>query len=125
MGQQRRLLQYVNYLIKSDLQDLFHIDIDQLGCRLQACGRRRIGKAVEGELRSVRLRYGISLFLKFEYLERFNTELTKIIYEIQTSNTNFQQGIHNALRAVVENSTYGNLTIVSFDYINHLFALHN
>ena len=40
--QQRRLLQHVNYLIKNDLQDLFHIDIDNLGCRLQACGVRRI-----------------------------------------------------------------------------------
>ena len=32
-------------MIKNNLQDLFYIDIDKLGGRLQACGIRRIGKA--------------------------------------------------------------------------------
>ncbi|KAH3783702.1 uncharacterized protein LOC127843090 [Dreissena polymorpha] len=123
--QQRRILQYVNYLIKNDLHDLFHIDIDNLGCRLQACGIRRIERGGEGELRPVWLRYGISLFLKFEYLNIFIMQFLKIIYLIQRSNTNFQQGIQYKLRAVVENSTNGKLTTVAFDLIYHLFALLN
>ncbi|XP_052277879.1 uncharacterized protein LOC127876592 isoform X2 [Dreissena polymorpha] len=125
MVQQRRLLQYVNYLIKNDLQDLFHIAIDNLECRLQACGIRRIEQGGEGELRPIWLRYGISLLLKFEDLERFITELTKITHRIQNSNTNFQKGKQKKLRAVVEDSTNVKLTSIAFDFINHLFALHN
>ncbi|KAH3808334.1 uncharacterized protein LOC127834376 isoform X2 [Dreissena polymorpha] len=125
MGQQRRLLQYVNYLIKNDLQDLFHIDIDKLGCRLQACCIRRIRQDSEGELRPERLRYGISLLLKFDYLNRFISELTLFIYRIQSSNSNFQQGLQNKLRVVGKDTTNGKLTTDDFDLINQLFALHN
>ncbi|KAH3789375.1 uncharacterized protein LOC127841025 [Dreissena polymorpha] len=125
MAQQRRLLQYVNYLIKNNLHDLFHIDIDKLGYRLQACDIRKIGQDTEWELGPVWLRNGVSLFLKFVYLQRFIIELTLIISRIQSSNTNFLQGIHNKLRAVVEHSKNCKLTTVAFDFINHLFELHN
>ncbi|XP_052260152.1 uncharacterized protein LOC127864530 isoform X2 [Dreissena polymorpha] len=123
--QQRRLLQYVNYLIKNDLQDLFHIDIDEFGCRLRACGILRIGQAGARELDPVRLRYGIRCLLKFEYFENCSSVLTEKVYAMQSSNTNFQQDIQYKLRAVVENSTNGKLTTVAFDLIYHLFALLN
>ncbi|KAH3896926.1 uncharacterized protein LOC127864485 isoform X2 [Dreissena polymorpha] len=125
MVKQKVLLQYVDYLIKNGLQDLSHIDIDNLGCRLQACCIRRIRQGGEGELGGVVLRYSISLLLKFGYLNRLLLSLTGIIYRIQSSNSTFQQGIYNTLRTAVQCFTNEQFKTVAFDHINHLYAVYN
>ncbi|KAH3896907.1 hypothetical protein DPMN_021091 [Dreissena polymorpha] len=122
---QKLLLQYVNYLIKNGLQDLFHIDIDNLGCRLQACCIRRIKQGGEGELGGVVLRYSISLLLKVGYLQRILLNLTPIIYTIQSSNSTFQQSIYNTLLTAVQGFTNEQLKTVAFDLINHLYVVYN
>ncbi|XP_052260097.1 uncharacterized protein LOC127864499 isoform X2 [Dreissena polymorpha] len=122
---QKLLLQYVNYLIKNGLQDLFHIDIDNLGCRLQACFIRRIRQGGEGELGGVVLRNSISLLLMFGNLKTLLYNLTEIIYKIQSSNSTVQQGIYNTLRTAVQGFTNEHLKNVAFDLINHLYAVYN
>ncbi|KAH3896892.1 hypothetical protein DPMN_021076 [Dreissena polymorpha] len=99
--------------------------MDNLGCRLKALRIRRIRQGGEGELGGVVLRYSISLLLKFGYLDRFHVCLTHIIYDIESSNSTFQQGIYNTLRTAVQGFTNEQLKTVSFDLINHLYAVYN
>ncbi|KAH3812513.1 hypothetical protein DPMN_140948 [Dreissena polymorpha] len=123
--QQRHLLQYVNYLIKNDLQDLFHIDIDNLGRRLQACCIHRIRQGVDGELGGVVLRYSISLLLKYGYLGTLRNRMNDIMYKIQSSNSTFKQCLQNKLRTDAQFYTNAELETVAFDVINHLYIVQN
>ncbi|KAH3754196.1 uncharacterized protein LOC127848736 [Dreissena polymorpha] len=93
--QQRRLLVYIDSMIKNNLEDVFYIRVDNIGYRLHACSLRRIGEA--GELGRLRLRNNISLFLKFVYMEVYIFLLNDLIYKLQGSNTTFEQGIKYAL----------------------------
>ncbi|KAH3716583.1 hypothetical protein DPMN_059307 [Dreissena polymorpha] len=123
-AQQRRLLQYVEYLIKSDMHDLFYIDIDKLGYRLQGCGIRHIGQAGE-VLGCVGIHNIISLSLMFERLEMFLVQLRLITYEVEHSNTIFEQDINCKLRKCFEYYTNAKLKSAALEFINHLFALYN
>ncbi|XP_052234581.1 uncharacterized protein LOC127847058 isoform X5 [Dreissena polymorpha] len=122
--QQRRLLQYVNFLIKNNLQDLFHINIDKLGYRLQGCGIRHIGQA-GGVLRRVCLNNSISLMLTFERLESFLIHLRYITYQVQNPNAVIEQNINSKLRTCFEHSRNLQMQKVALEIINHLYALRN
>ncbi|XP_052236448.1 uncharacterized protein LOC127848187 [Dreissena polymorpha] len=122
--QQRRLLQYVNFLIKNNLQDLFYINIDKLGYRLQGCGIRHIGQA-GGVLRRICVNKSISLMLTFERLERFLIHLKINTYNVQNPNAFTEQNINSKLRTCFEHSRNPQLKKVALEFINHLYALRN
>ncbi|XP_052251592.1 uncharacterized protein LOC127858456 isoform X1 [Dreissena polymorpha] len=117
---QRRLLVYIDSMIRSNLQDVFYIGIDTLGCRLQACGILRIGQDVE--LGRACLRNSISLLLKFECLNSF---LGVITDQMKRFNTNFDKTIQNKLRNVFEYSTNVRLKSVVLEFVKNLFSLQN
>ncbi|KAH3748700.1 hypothetical protein DPMN_183150 [Dreissena polymorpha] len=121
--QQRRLLQYVNFLIKNNLQDLFHINIDKLGYRLQGCGIRHIRQA-GGVLRRICVNESISLMLTFERL-KFLIYSRNITYNVQNQNAFTEQNINSKLRTCFEHSRNPQLKKVALEFINHLYALRN
>ena len=123
--QQRRLLQYVDSMIKNNLQDLFYIDIDKLGCRLQACCIRRIGQAGDGESGRVCVQYSIRLLLKFEMLGIFLTYLRNITYAMHISKITFEQSIKYKLRTLLVYFRNEQFKTVALDLIYQLYALHN
>ncbi|KAH3768909.1 uncharacterized protein LOC127844964 [Dreissena polymorpha] len=123
MVQQRRLLVYVNSMIKNNLQDVFDIGIDNIGCRLQACYIRRMLQT--RDIRGFCLRKSIRLLLKFERLEIFFTLLTGLIHLKLSSNTTLEQDIKYVLRNVFEYSTNERLKTPALEFIKHLYAFQN
>ncbi|KAH3716450.1 hypothetical protein DPMN_059173 [Dreissena polymorpha] len=123
-AQQRRLLQYVEYLIKNDMHDLFYIDIDKLGYRLQGCGIRHIGQAGQ-VLGRVCIHNTISLSLTFDRLRMFLIHLRYPTSKVKHPNTIFEQDINCKLRNCLEYYTNAKLKSAALEYINNLFALYN
>ncbi|KAH3752943.1 hypothetical protein DPMN_187569 [Dreissena polymorpha] len=114
---QRRLLVYIDFMIRNNLQDVFYIGIDNIGCQLQACGILRIGQDVE--LRRACLRNSISLLLKYECLELVLED------EMDSSNTNLKKNVQNKLRNICKYSTNVKLNPVALEKIKHLYSLQN
>ncbi|KAH3716545.1 hypothetical protein DPMN_059269 [Dreissena polymorpha] len=123
-AQQSRLLQYVEYLMKSDMHDLFYIDIDKLGYRLQGCGIRHTGQAGE-VLGRICKHKSISLSLTFERLRNILIHLRVITSKIEHPNTIFEQDLNCKLRNCFEYYTNAKLKSAALEFINHLFALYN
>ncbi|XP_052248711.1 uncharacterized protein LOC127856496 isoform X4 [Dreissena polymorpha] len=123
-AQQSRLLKYVEYLMKSDMHDLFDIDIDKLGYRLQGCGIRHTGQAGE-VLGRVCIHNIISLSLTFDRLRRFLIHLRSITSKKEHPKTIFEQDNDCILRTCFEYYTKAKLKSAALELINHLFALNN
>ncbi|XP_052257105.1 uncharacterized protein LOC127862152 [Dreissena polymorpha] len=120
--QQRRLLVYVDSMIRNNLQDVFYIDIDEIGCRLQARSVRRIGQA--GELGRICLSNSISLLLKFDCLASLYMSLRGLLNKKPSSNTTFEKEIQCLLRNAFEYCTNVRLKNVALELIKHLYSLH-
>ncbi|KAH3740703.1 uncharacterized protein LOC127851571 [Dreissena polymorpha] len=122
---QKRLLVYIDSLISNNLQDVFCIGIDNIGCRLQACSMRHTVQA--GELRGVLLHNSIRLLLKFEYLESLKRVLTVIKHKLSSSHTTFEHKlkyiIHNCFECI-ENSTNVMSKTAALELIKHFYPLH-
>ncbi|XP_052241476.1 uncharacterized protein LOC127851686 isoform X2 [Dreissena polymorpha] len=122
---QKRLLVYIDSLIRNNLQDVFCIGIDNIGCRLQACSMRHTVQA--GALRGVLLHNSIRLLLKFECLKRLNNALTVIKHKLSSSHTTFEHKlkyiIHNCFECI-ENSTNTMSKTAALELIKHFYALH-
>ncbi|KAH3769933.1 uncharacterized protein LOC127844359 [Dreissena polymorpha] len=86
---QRRLLVYIDSMIRNNLQDVFYIGLGNIGCRLQACDIVRIGQDVE--LGRACLRNSISLLLKNQFLDTFLPAIGTITDEMKSSNKNFEK----------------------------------
>ncbi|KAH3720908.1 hypothetical protein DPMN_063819 [Dreissena polymorpha] len=106
------------------MHDLFYIDIDKLGYRLQGCDIRHIGQAGE-VLGCVGIHNIISLSLTFERLRMFLIHLRAITSKKEHSNTIFEQDINCKLRKCFEYYTNAKLKSAALEFINHLFALNN
>ncbi|KAH3795071.1 hypothetical protein DPMN_148617 [Dreissena polymorpha] len=119
--QQRRLLVYIDSMIRNNLQEVVNIDIDKIGCRLRACSILRMVKA--GEERRACVRDSISLLLKFQYVRSF----LKRCFEIKnhSSNTTVRQNIRCLIRNVFYCSKNVILKTVSLEIIKHLYAVQN
>ncbi|KAH3751949.1 uncharacterized protein LOC127847954 [Dreissena polymorpha] len=117
--QQRRLLVYVDSMIRSNLQDVLTIDIDKIGSRLRACS---IVQA--GEKRRVCVRDRISLLLNFESVNLCSKMLVAIKYKMHSSNTTVQQNITCLLRNVFYCSTNVRMKTVALECIKHLYVVH-
>ncbi|KAH3740257.1 uncharacterized protein LOC127850612 isoform X1 [Dreissena polymorpha] len=122
---QKRLLVYIDSLIRNNLQVVFCIGIDNIGCRLQARSMRHTVQA--GELRRVLLHNSIRLLLKFEYLDSLKPVLTFIKHKQISSQTTFD---HN-LKYVIcncfecfENSRNAMSKTAALELIKHFHALH-
>ncbi|KAH3793560.1 hypothetical protein DPMN_147074 [Dreissena polymorpha] len=118
---QKRLLVYIDSLIRNNLQDVCCIGIDNIGCRLQARSMRHTVQA--GELRGVFLHNSIRLLLKFECLKRLNLALTYIKNEQSSSQTTFEHKLKYVIRNCFENSTHAMSKTVALEFIKHLYAL--
>ena len=121
--QQRRLLVYIDPMIKKHLQDAFYIDIDEIGGRLQACSIRRIGQ--DGGLGRECLRNSISLLLKFEFLETVFNSFPRCIFKKHGSYATLEQEIQCAFRKIFEYSNDIRLKTVALEFIKHVYALQN
>ncbi|KAH3748594.1 hypothetical protein DPMN_183040 [Dreissena polymorpha] len=121
---QRRLLVFIDSMIRNNLHDVFYIGIDNLGCRLRARSALRIGQ--DGELGRACLRNSMSLLLKFECLNVFLQFIMEVItYRLKKTNTNFEKTIQYKLRNLLEYSTNVRYKPVALEYIEHLYALQN
>ncbi|KAH3740385.1 hypothetical protein DPMN_047091 [Dreissena polymorpha] len=122
---QKRLLVYIDSLIRNNLQDVFCIGIDNIRCRLQACSMRHNVQA--GELRGVFLHNSIRLLLKFECLKRLNNALTVIKHKLSSSHTTVEHElkyvIHNCFECI-ENSTNVMSKTAALELIKHFYELH-
>ncbi|KAH3740370.1 hypothetical protein DPMN_047076 [Dreissena polymorpha] len=118
---QKRLLVYIDSLIRNNLQDIFCIGIDNIGCRLQACSMRHTVQA--GVLRGVFLHNSIRLLLKCEYLERMNNVLTYIKHEQSSSHTTFEHKLKYVILNCFENSTHAMSKTTALEFIEHSYAL--
>ncbi|KAH3730480.1 hypothetical protein DPMN_056469 [Dreissena polymorpha] len=122
--QQRRLLVYIDSMIRSNLHDVFHIGIENIGCRLQACGMRRIVQA--GELRRDCLLSSISVLLEYERLERFLKQLRISLDQMLSSNRSFVKHMAVLLCIALECSDANvRLKYVSCEFFQHVYGLHN
>ncbi|KAH3740422.1 hypothetical protein DPMN_047128 [Dreissena polymorpha] len=118
---QKRLLVYIDSLIRNNLQDVLCIGIDNISCRLQACSMRHTVQA--GYLRGVLLHNSIRLLLKFEYLERLNRLLTYIQHEQSSSHSTFEHTLKYVIRNCFENSTNAMSKTAALELIKHFYAL--
>ncbi|KAH3740502.1 hypothetical protein DPMN_047208 [Dreissena polymorpha] len=121
---QKRLLVYIDSLMRNNLQDVFCIGIDNISCRLQACSMRHTVQA--GELRGVFLHNSIRLLLKFEYLEKLNLPLTFIKHKQISSQTTFDHNLKCVIRncfECFENSTNTPSKTAALELIKHFHAL--
>ncbi|KAH3748929.1 uncharacterized protein LOC127847873 [Dreissena polymorpha] len=121
--QQRCLLEFIDSMIRSNLREVFDIDIDKIGCRLQALSILRLVNT--GEIRRVCLRDSISLLLKFECVFIFLNRLFTFKYQMHSCITTIKQSIRYLLRKFVYSSTNIRLKTVALDFIKHLYALQN
>ncbi|KAH3690727.1 hypothetical protein DPMN_192962 [Dreissena polymorpha] len=120
---QKRLLVYIDSLIRNNLQDVFCIGIDNIGRRLQACSMRHTVQA--GELRGVLLHNSIRLLLKFEYLSlTLKYVLTSIKHEQSSSHSTFEHKLKCVIRNCFENSTNAMSKTAALELIKHFYALH-
>ncbi|KAH3750085.1 uncharacterized protein LOC127848803 [Dreissena polymorpha] len=119
---QKRLLVYIELLIRNNLQDVFYIGIDNIGCRLQACSMRHFVQA--GEFRGVCLRNSIRLLLKFECWIRLSSSLVHLQHHQCSSHTTLQQHLKYAIYKFHENSTNVILKSAAIEFIKHFYALH-
>ncbi|XP_052239805.1 uncharacterized protein LOC127850667 isoform X2 [Dreissena polymorpha] len=119
---QKRLLVYIDSLIRNNLQDVFCIDIDYISCRLQACSMRHNVQA--GELRGSFLHNSIRLLLKFECLERLKKNTLMRIKQGQgSSHTTFEHILKYVIRNCFENSRNAMSKTAALELIKHLYAL--
>ncbi|KAH3842125.1 hypothetical protein DPMN_115613 [Dreissena polymorpha] len=120
---QKRLLVYIDSLIRYNLQDVFYMCIDNIGCQfIQACSIRHSVQA--GELRGVCLRKIIRFLLKFECLKRAENLLSRFIeHVIRSSQTTFEPYLKYLKRNVLEISTNVISKTAALECIAHLFAL--
>ncbi|KAH3718778.1 hypothetical protein DPMN_061585, partial [Dreissena polymorpha] len=118
---QKRLLVYIDSLIKNNLQDVFYIGIDNIGCRLQACSMRHLVQ--DGELRGACLRNSISLLLKFECLNRFMNVLMWFKPNQRSYHTNLEQNLKYLICTFLENSKNAISKTAALQFIKHLYAL--
>ncbi|KAH3740527.1 hypothetical protein DPMN_047233 [Dreissena polymorpha] len=121
---QKRLLVYIDSLLRNNLQDVFCIGIDNISCRLQACSMRHTVQA--GELRGVLLHNSIRLLLKCEYLEQLNKALTSIKHKQISSQTTFDHNLKCVIRncfECFENSTNTMSKTAALELIKHFHAL--
>ncbi|KAH3740660.1 hypothetical protein DPMN_047370 [Dreissena polymorpha] len=117
---QKRFLVYIDSLIRNNLQDVFCIGIDNIGCRLQACSMRHTVQA--GELRGVFLHNSIRLLLKFECLDRLNIALTVIKHVQSSSHSTFEHELKYLTRNCFENSTNAMSKNAALELIKHFYA---
>ncbi|KAH3740341.1 hypothetical protein DPMN_047046 [Dreissena polymorpha] len=117
---QKRLLVYIDSLIRNNLQDVFCIGIDNIGCRLKSWSMRPIVQA--GELRGVCLSNSIRLLLKFEYLERLSRRFTVFIHEESSSHNTFMQHLKYLIRTFFENSTNGISKTAALECIKQVYT---
>ncbi|KAH3716679.1 hypothetical protein DPMN_059405 [Dreissena polymorpha] len=118
---QKRLLVYIDSLIRNNLQDVFCIGIDNIECRLHTCSMRHIVQA--GELRGVRLRKSIILLLKFESLKRLIAMLMWFQHEQSSSHKTFEQQLKYLKRTFFENLTNVISKTAALECIKHVYAL--
>ncbi|KAH3749985.1 hypothetical protein DPMN_184501 [Dreissena polymorpha] len=118
---QKRLLVYIDSLIRDNLQDVFYIGIDNIGCRLQACSMRHIVQA--GELRGLCLRNSIRLMLKIECCDMFENRLITL-HNLRSSHSTFEQDLKYVIHKFYENSTNVIRKAAAIEWIKHLYALH-
>ncbi|KAH3750038.1 uncharacterized protein LOC127848421 [Dreissena polymorpha] len=119
---QKRLFVYIDSLIRDNLQDVFYINIDNIGCRLQACSMRYIVQA--GELRGVCLRHSIRLLLRFEGCEMLVVRLIELQHRQLSSHTTFEQDLKYVIYKFYKNSTNVILKSAAIEWIKDLYALH-
>ncbi|XP_052227075.1 uncharacterized protein LOC127841948 isoform X2 [Dreissena polymorpha] len=111
---QRHLLENTDSLIRTNLQELFHIDADNLRCRLLSCRICKMGQL--GRIERVCLSNSISLLLKFECLAWFIQQIRipkskrTIVYRLLTVAT-FCKNVR--------------FKSVAIEIATHLFALQN
>ncbi|XP_052239731.1 uncharacterized protein LOC127850612 isoform X7 [Dreissena polymorpha] len=118
---QKRLLVYIDSLIRNNLQDVFCIGIDNISCRLQACSMRHNVQA--GELRGVFLHNSIRLLLTCEYLNRLKQLLTEMQHEQSSSHSTFEHKLKHVIRNCCENSTDAMSKTAALELIKHFYAL--
>ncbi|XP_052238619.1 uncharacterized protein LOC127849909 [Dreissena polymorpha] len=120
---QRRLLVYIDSMIRNNLQDVFNIDIENIGCRLQGCYIRRIGQTRESERLFVC--NSINIQLNYECFKTFLGWCKRIIHvnQINNSNTTFEKTIQYVLRNAVECSTNARLKNVALVFLKHVHRL--
>ncbi|KAH3770343.1 hypothetical protein DPMN_171628 [Dreissena polymorpha] len=120
-AQQRRLIVYIDNMVRNNLQQIFCIVLDNFGSRLQARGSLRNGN--DGELKRKCLHNSISLLLRFECMNTVCHRLSNIINQIHNSDTTFEQDIKNTLHSAVQISTNVRLKSVALEFIKHLYGL--
>ncbi|KAH3690804.1 hypothetical protein DPMN_191660 [Dreissena polymorpha] len=118
---QKRLLVYIDSLIRNNLQDVFCIGIDNISCRLQSCSMRSIVQA--GELRGACLRNSIRLLLKCECLKTLAERLRYLKYEQSIYHNTFMQQLKHLIRTFLENSTNGISKTAALECIKYVYTL--
>ncbi|KAH3690808.1 hypothetical protein DPMN_191664 [Dreissena polymorpha] len=117
---QKRLLVYIDSLIRNNLQDIFCIGIDNISCRLQSCSMRYIVQA--GELRGVCLTNSIRLLLKYDYLKRLSRVFTVLNHKQRSSHNTFMQPLKYLIRSLFENSTNGISKTAALECIKQVYT---
>ncbi|KAH3896983.1 hypothetical protein DPMN_021167 [Dreissena polymorpha] len=119
---QKRLLVYVDSMIKDNLQDVFHIDIDNTGRRLRACSMRRFVHG--GEQRRVSICNSISLLLKYDCVTTFLSRLMDTICLLSSNNT-FEEDMPHVLRNALECYRNSRLKTAALKFIKYVHAFQN
>ncbi|KAH3740539.1 hypothetical protein DPMN_047245 [Dreissena polymorpha] len=118
---QKRLLVYIDSLIRNNLQDVFCIGIDNISCRSQSCSMRYTVQA--GELRGVCLSSSIRLLLKHDCLKRLIQVLTVFKHKQSSSHTTFEHKLKYVICNCFENSRNAMSKTAALELIKHFYAL--